>query len=238
VFDFLKNRSQEEEIMDDFNCDGQVVDQTLKELHLINTYLGGNKISIDGIHKLIKKKSCDKYSIIDLGCGGGDTLLLFDKWAQNKSLDLKLTGVDANEYIISYARENTLKTDRVVYLNEDIFSQEFKNRSFDIAHGSLFFHHFDKDSIVTLLSQLYTQVNIGIVINDLHRHPVSYYFTKWVLTLWSSSEMVKYDSVLSVARSFTRKELKAYLSQAGVNNYTLKWRWAFRWELVIWKNDQ
>lgn len=231
---FLKNRSEEEEIMDDFTCNGQVVDQTLKELHLINSYLGGNDISIHGIQKLIKKKQKNKYSIIDLGCGGGDTLKLFSKWTKRKKLTLDLTGVDANEYIITYAKENTSDSSNISYLNEDIFSNTFKNRTFDIAHGSLFFHHFDKDNIVDLLHQLYQQVTIGIVINDLHRHPISYYFTKWILTLWSSSEMVKYDSVLSVARSFTRSELESYLHQAGIKNYTLKWRWAFRWELIIY----
>lgn len=234
MFEFLKNRSQEEEIMDDFNCDGEVVDQTLKELHLINSYLGGNKISIQGIRKLIQTKPQEKYSMIDLGCGGGDTLALFAKWAKNKKITIDLAGVDANEYIISYAKSNTSDADKIEFLNEDIFNETFKNRTFDIAHGSLFFHHFDKENIVRLLNQLYRQVNIGIVINDLHRHPISYYFTKWILTLWSSSEMVKYDSVLSVARSFTRSELEECLNAAGIENYTIRWRWAFRWEIMIY----
>lgn len=221
--------------MDDFTCNGQVVDQTLKELHLINNYLGGNNISINGIYKCIKSKPKDKYSIMDLGCGGGDTLILFTKWAKKKKLSLKLVGVDANKYITSYAKRNTSKSTNIDYLTEDIFSNSFKNRTFDIAHGSLFFHHFDDQNIVLLLSQLYNQVTTGIVINDLHRHPISYYFTKWVITLWSNSAMVKYDSVLSVARSFTRTELEEYLSKAGIKNYSLKWRWAFRWKLVIYK---
>ena len=79
------------------------------------------------------------------------------------------------------------------------------------------------------------QVRVGIVVNDLHRHLVSYYFTKWIIRSLSKSEMVRYDSVVSVARSFKRKELIDILSQAGIHHYQLTWRWAYRWELVIFK---
>ncbi|MGL1888216.1 MAG: methyltransferase domain-containing protein, partial [Reichenbachiella sp.] len=222
MLDFLKHRSKEEEIMDDFNCDGTVVDQTLKELHLINTYLGGNKISTDGILELIKNKTQSQYSIVDLGCGGGDTLSLLAQLGKRKQLDLRLTGIDANPYIVDYAIQNT--NSKFAFQAINIFSEDFKKQRFDIAHCSLFLHHFDEEQIVTLLKQLKQQCNIGIMINDLHRHPISYYFTKWLLTAWSKSEMVKYDSVLSVAKSFTRKELKQYLAQAGITNYRLKWR--------------
>ena len=47
--------------------------------------------------------------------------------------------------------------------------------------------------------------------------------------------MVKNDAKLSVARGFRRQELKEILQAAGITNYTLKWRWAFRWELIILK---
>ena len=40
--DFSK-RSNDEEIMDDLNCAGHVLDQTLRELEIINKWLGGNQ---------------------------------------------------------------------------------------------------------------------------------------------------------------------------------------------------
>ncbi|RJE71328.1 methyltransferase domain-containing protein [Reichenbachiella sp. MSK19-1] len=235
MFDFLHHRSEEEEMMDDFACEGEVVNQTLRELHAINSYLGGTNISLHGIKKLIRSSPKENYRIVDLGCGGGDTLKLFANWGQKKNIDLTLTGVDANPNIISYAIQNTNAFPNISFLSEDVFSEAFKSRDYDIAHCSLFLHHFREQEFVQLIRQLYDQVSTGIVINDLHRHPISYYFTKWLLTAWSRSEMVRYDSVLSVARSFTRRELKSYLHQAGIKNYTLKWKWAFRWEVIIWK---
>lgn len=235
MLDFLKQRSHKEEIMDNFLCKGEVVDQTLKELNQINTYLGGDQLSLNSLNKLIGKRPQQFFEIVDLGCGGGDTLKLFSQWSEKHNQDLRLTGIDANEYIVEYAEKNCQKIPNISFASEDILGEKFRERRFDIAHASLFFHHLQEGEIAELLKQLITQVRVGIVINDLHRHWVSYLFTKYLITNWSKSEMVKYDSVLSVERSFTRAELEKYLRLAGIENYSLTWRWAYRWELIVWK---
>lgn len=233
MFEFLKRRSDQLEIMDDFECDGEVVDQTLRELHAINTNLGGNQISLNALKSIIKNHPKEQFTVVDLGCGGGDTMIMMSKWAKGNRVDLKLIGIDANTYITNYAQKNCSAYESIELSAEDIFSDEFKKRQFDIAHMSLFLHHFKDEEIIAFLQQLKKQVSKGIIINDLHRHPISYYFTKWILTRWSKSEMVKFDSVVSVARSFTRKELEGYLQAAGITNYSIRWKWAFRWEVLI-----
>ena len=234
----LKHRSEEKEIMDDFSREGEVVHQTLRELHAINTYLGGNQLSIHALRELHKRHALSDYSIADLGCGGGDMLRLFDQWSRKQNLALKLTGIDANYHICEYARTNCREIHSVDIQPFDIFSEAFASQTFDIVHCSLFLHHFTDDEIIRLFTQLKSQARLAIVINDLHRHAVSYYFTKYLITRWSRSEMVRYDSVVSVARSFKRHELVSYLQAAGMKDYSLRWRWAYRWELVISMTDQ
>ncbi|SMD35371.1 Methyltransferase domain-containing protein [Reichenbachiella faecimaris] len=235
MFEFLNQRSLKEEIMDDFFCHGEVVDQTLRELNQINTYLGGDQLSLNAVKKLMAKNPKQLYEIVDLGCGGGDTLKLFSKWAKKNNQNLKLTGIDANGYIVDYAKRNCRKHSNISFSSENILGERFRESMFDIAHASLFFHHLQEEEIVELLKQILGQVSLGIVINDLHRHWVSYLFTKHLITNWSKSEMVQYDSVLSVERSFVREELENYLKMADIKNYSLTWRWAYRWELIIWK---
>lgn len=235
MYDFLTNRSHKEEIMDDFFCQGEVVDQTLREIHQINAYLGGDQLSLNALKTFVRKYPQSNYDIVDLGCGGGDTLKLFARWMRKKHLGATFTGIDANAYIIEYAERNCRKYENINLISENVMGDQFRDRSFDIAHASLFLHHFQEEEIIELLRQLYDQVRIGIVINDLHRHWVSYLFTKHLITQWSKSEMVKYDAVVSVERSFHRDELEKYLKLAGIGKYTLKWKWAYRWELIIWK---
>ncbi len=234
----LKTRSSEEEIMDDFSQSGEVIKQTLKELDRINTLLGGNQVSTNGLKKLLSKEKGNSFHIADLGCGGGDLMVEMSKWGQKNGYDLSFTGIDANASIIDYARGNTKSYSNIDYKDLNIFSAEFKSMKFDVVHCSLFTHHFTDEQLSILIKQLLTQSKIGIVINDLHRHTISYYFTKWVISALSKSEMVRYDSIVSVARSFKRKELLSILEKAEARNFSLTWKWAYRWQLVIFGDSQ
>ena len=74
----------------------------------------------------------------------------------------------------------------------------------------------------------------GFFINDLHRHWLAYYLIKYITKFFSRSYLVKNDACFSVARSFTKKDWNHLFQQAGLNNYSINWRWAFRF-LVIFK---
>ena len=45
--------------------------------------------------------------------------------------------------------------------------------------------------------------------------------------------MVRFDAPLSVRRAFTRAELEHIMAEAGITTYHLRWKWAFRWQLII-----
>ena len=69
------NRSNEIEIMDDFSLKGEILKDTLDKLELTNRLLGGNKVTILGLKKLIKKTPKNNIiKIIDLCCVHGDIL--------------------------------------------------------------------------------------------------------------------------------------------------------------------
>lgn len=230
----FKTRSEEIEIMDDLNCHGEVVDQTLRELETINTLLGGNYVTLSGIKTLLyKKKIATTVSIADLGCGGGDILKLIAKKSNQFNAHLQLTGIDANPNIVAFARENSKSFPQIEYQAVDIFSREFRQEKFDIIMGTLFFHHFNSHQLVDLFRQLKSQARLGIVINDIHRHWLAYYAIRLLTKVFSKSAMVKFDAPLSVLRAFTKRELTDTLTKAGITNFSIRWMWAFRWQVII-----
>lgn len=238
--DFSK-RSDDVEIMDDLACAGEVVHQTLREIENINHLLGGNYVTVDGVRKAIHNRQLAPgntaesrvLNVTDLGCGGGDLLKLIRRWALKKNVKLTYTGIDANPNIVAYARAHTSGEPRITFETVDILSEAFKQRKFDIVVGTLFFHHFSSDQLVSFFHQLKSQTSVGIVINDIHRHWFAYYSIKWLTQLFSRSSMVKYDAPLSVMRAFQKKELQDIMRRAGIEHYTLRWMWAFRWQVVI-----
>jgi len=227
----LETRSQELEIMDDLEISGPVVPQTLRELNTINKTLGGNNISLVSFKSLVKKG--DDVRLADLGCGGGDIMAEMAKWSRKSGVNASFVGIDANPHIIDYARSNTSDFTEIEYQAINIFSEEFKKQKFDVIHCCLFLHHFDSDRLVELFRQFKNQTRLGVIVNDLHRHPLAYWSIKFLTSLFSKSSMVKNDACVSVARGFKRDELVRILEKSGIEKYELKWKWAFRWELIF-----
>lgn len=227
----LEQRSTELEIMDDLSISGEVIDQTLKELNTINRTLGGNQISVSAFKKMLDGKST--ISLADLGCGGGDIMAEMADVARKKDVNAHFVGIDANKHIVEYAERNTNKYEEISYQAINIFSEEFKNLKFDIIHCCLFVHHFSTDELITLFKQFREQARLGVIINDLHRHPLAYWSISLLTSLFSKSSMVKNDAAVSVARGFKRAELKEILKEAGIEKYRLSWKWAFRWKLIF-----
>lgn len=220
----LSTRSNELEIMDDLDCHGEVVDQTLRELEVINRLLGGDYVTLDGIGKLIKDKR--SYTIADYGCGGGDLAKKIVHYGKKKSIKFDVTGIDANPHIVGFAQKHNPE---ISFVALDVFKNE---TTYDIITATLFVHHFDEDQLVELFRKMNAHARVGVVINDIHRHSLSYYSIKLLTQLFSKSAMVKFDAPLSVRRAFKKGELVRIMDKAGIKSYSLKWKWAFRWQLV------
>jgi 2-polyprenyl-3-methyl-5-hydroxy-6-metoxy-1,4-benzoquinol methylase len=231
----LKKRSYQAEMMDALEMGGADMAKTLDELEIINRKLGGYSVVTNALHKLLKQNynTENVFTLADLGCGGGDTLRVIANWARKKKIKLQLTGIDANEFIVHYATEKSKYFPEISYMQQDIFSEKFSSQTYDIITASLFTHHFTDEQLIKLFSQIKNQVRIGVIINDLHRHWFAYYSIKYITRLFAKSPLIKNDAPLSVARAFTKNEIKDLLKRSGVDSYSIKWRWAFRWQIIF-----
>lgn len=233
LFPDFGRRATDLEIMDDFNCSGQVVFQTLRELEIINRWLGGNKVTLDALRKMLVKVHGQHLTIADLGCGGGDMLKRIADLGRKNGMVMQLTGVDANPHIIEIARKNCEAYPEISFETTNILSIEFSQKQFDIIVGTLFFHHFDDQTLCEVLSRLVKQVRVGLIINDIHRHWLAYSSIRLLTRLFSSSSMVRFDAPLSVRRAFVRMDWITMFDKCGIAHYSLAWKWAFRWKVII-----
>jgi 2-polyprenyl-3-methyl-5-hydroxy-6-metoxy-1,4-benzoquinol methylase len=227
-------RSSAIEIMDDLACEGEVVFQTLLELDIINQWLGGNQVTIGALKKSWKSKPKDQtITIADLGCGSGAMLRIISRLAEKENRNVKLIGFDANPHIIEYARAHSKNIPCISFETTNVFSNEFQHQQFDLVLATLFMHHFSEQELIALFTCLKKQTRSAIIINDIHRHWLAYYSIKVLTQLFSRSSMVRFDAPLSVLRAFKHAELNEVLKKAQIHNYHLKWKWAFRWQLII-----
>ena len=228
-------RSTEDEIMDDLSMEGEMLRQTLDKLAQINQRLGGNQATINGLQTLLKTESKDAViSIVDLGCGSGDMLRAVADFGRKNNFIFKLTGIDANEYTINYARKLSVNYPEISYIKMDILADEFSGIAFDIVITTLFLHHFTNQQIEDLLIPVVNKARIGVVVNDLHRSSAAYYLFK-VISLFFKNPMVKKDGAVSVLRGFKKNDLISISKKLKDSVSTIHWKWAFRYQWIIKK---
>jgi ubiquinone/menaquinone biosynthesis C-methylase UbiE len=237
----LSYRSNEKELIDDLELENDALRQNLEELALINKYLGGNQVTTSGLSRLLPNSlitnNQSPITISDLGCGGGDMLMVMADWAKKRGINAQFIGIDANDFMIDFGTKRTANYPNISYLHQDIYSEQFKEKSFDIVTMTLFCHHFSDESLIQLLQQLKKQTRIGIVINDIHRHWFAYHSISWITKLFLKSYLVKNDAKLSVWRAFVREDLEKIIQKSGFTKYSIRWKWAFRWEVVLYNDS-
>ena len=222
-------RTDSLELLDHPGIPATDIQRNLYELSIINQKLGGHAITIDGFCRLAKKEKI--LHVCEIGCGGGDNLKAIEKKAAGFYSGLSFTGIDINADCIHVA-ENISWEKPVHFLVSDYKKVHFESKP-DIIFCSLFCHHFRENDLIDMFRWMAGNARRGFFINDLHRHPVAYHSIRILTSIFSRSYLVKNDAPLSVLRGFKKKELEALLIRSGITKYTIRWKWAFRWLVIV-----
>jgi 2-polyprenyl-3-methyl-5-hydroxy-6-metoxy-1,4-benzoquinol methylase len=228
-----KYRTEEEEIMDDFSLEGQELQDALDKIASINQLLGGNKLTLQGVEKLFQHHSASIYTIVDVGCGNGDMLRALADYAKQKSLQVQLIGIDANAFTINYAKKLSENYPMISYQCEDVFSEAFNQMRCDIVLCTLTLHHFKNEQIDYLVKLFSKQSRMGVVINDLHRSAIAYRLFQLLCFVFRLNRMSKEDGLVSILRGFRKQELLAFSKKINVSQQIIQWKWAFRYQWII-----
>ncbi len=225
----LRHRSYQKELMDGDDISFEAMAQTLKELNIVNTRLGGHAITINGVKQLINNNQ--PVTVCEIGCGGGDNLDAIYKYCCKNNIPINFMGIDMNAECIAFARQQYPQLP-CQWICSDYAVVQFGNNKPDIIFSSLFCHHFTNEQLVKMLRWLRSNSRTGFFINDLHRHWLAYYLIKYITSFFSKSYLFKNDACLSVARCFKKNDWEQLLQQEGIARYNINWKWAFRWLIV------
>ena len=230
----FKRRHRSREYMDEASAAGEDLVRALRELELVNRFLGGTRASIDALFEMVPEGGTAPLYILDLGMGAGDIPAAIAMRARRRAMSVKIAAVDFNPAVCAWARKRWAHIPEVEFLQADVFALPFTADSFDIVHSAMFLHHFPQTEAAHLFDIMYDLCRCGVIINDLHRHALAYYSIKWLTSLFSHSAMVRHDGPLSVLRGFSRPDLEDLGNMAGINRanaFAIEWRWAFRYVL-------
>jgi len=231
----LTTRARTAEWMDDFAVTDDRLRLALRDLRRINRLLGGYRATDAVLDPVLRRQS--SLRVLDVGTGSGDYPVRFVRRGALKETRVEAVGVDLNPVTVGHGRAwldcalpPSLRRRASIEI-ADALALPYPDDAFDVAHAALFLHHFHGAEAVQLLREMARVSRLGIVVNDLHRHPLAYAGI-WALSrLLRLAPMVQHDGPISVARGFQEHELRRLAREAGLDSAAVQWHWAFRWTL-------
>jgi len=209
----LRVRATEPELLDASVPDEETW-KSLADLRFVNRWLGGRRILLRGVRPFLKSAR----RILDVGCGSGDlTGLLFEKAPR-----ALVVGLDRKPLHLTKAPAG------VVRIAGDVRSLPFADGSFEIVTANLFLHHFDAEDLPGLLARLYRLATRALVVNDLRRAWVPYLFGRATFPFLFTSKVSINDGLVSIRRSFTKRELLTAFKSAGIPPPTIVHAFPYR----------
>lgn len=229
-FNQFRQRSTVLEDMDDLDLDTPELVAALDFIENVNIWLGGHAVILSGFRESLQHLPADEpITVLDLGCGGGDTLR--ELVAAFPAPRLKWIGWDANPAIIRYAEEKSRGLP-ITYDVQNIFDAPLPAvEGKTVVLCSLFLHHFTNQEIQLLLEKWKTADLI--LINDLHRHWGAYVLFQALCTVIRAPIMAREDGAISIRKGFKKKDLTAFAKTSSSDQWFLRWKWIFRYQLVL-----
>ncbi len=229
-------RSRDKELMDTEAVSFEEFHDCLRNLEVINIYTLAYRPTLNWLKTISRLMPGQKISVLDIGSGGGDMLRKIWKWAEKNQLSISLTGVDINPFSKRSSESATPLNAPIIYKTVDLFSLNSSEQP-DVIISSLFTHHLSNDELIRFIKWMDTQCTAGWHINDLHRHPIPYYFIKCLTRILPVNRLVKNDAAVSVARAFTKKDWKHLLREARIpeSRAEIIWYFPFRYSVSCLK---
>ena len=224
-------RSRQPELMEDPSVAAREMGAALAQLATINRLLNGYGPSLSGIAALLPP-GARAFTVLDVGAGGGDLARRMIDWAAARGMRARVLGIDPLVSIVDYARTASAGYGTLRFDVADLFALG-GDETFDVVHAAQVLHHFDSDRAQLALVKMYQLARRGVVVNDLHRHPLAYYSIKLLTRCFSRNRLIRNDGPVSVLRGFRRRTLERLVREAGLPPPEIRWRWAFRWQMVI-----
>lgn len=236
IFKKLTKRAHEGELMDDFSTGGEELVEALQHLRRLNKMFNAPGPTRYGIEKLWNSMGRpESLTILDAGAGSGDVNRKLLRWADQQGIHLEITLVDMTEEACEEARSLFENEPRIQVRQGDI--RNMPEASADIVTASQFLHHFDGDELIEIVSHMLKASRYGVVINDIHRHAVSY-TAVWLATrMMSRNRYIRHDGPLSVAKGFTGADWKDLREKLKHDSMSYAWKPLFRYAVVIPRQD-
>jgi ubiquinone/menaquinone biosynthesis C-methylase UbiE len=225
-------RIYEEEMLDAGEGTDDDVARSLSDLRRINRFLGGRKVVLRAISTCLDGANAKTVSLLDVGTGSADIPIAVAEHCRLRGLETFVAAIDISERNLRISKTRLGVSSEVHLVQADSLKLPFAARSFDFVTASLFLHHFRDEDVVKLLADFGRIAKRAVIVNDLVRNLVPYYFARVAFPIMAASFLTRNDGPVSVLRGFTAEEMNELARRAGLKNRQVKRVFPYRLSLV------
>jgi ubiquinone/menaquinone biosynthesis C-methylase UbiE len=197
--------------------------RSLEDLRFINRWFGGLSTSKWLVHRVLSETRLPSLSILDVGAASGDGLEAVQRAFTQCSI--RGTLLDRNP-----ANFNGTRGPKV---GGDATALPFRDQSFDVVICSLFAHHLEPGQLVQFANEALRVSRVAVLVNDLRR---SYFHLSLIYAgLPLFSRVTRHDSVASVLRAYTPREMERTLREANASRVEVHNHFLCRMGAIAWK---
>ena len=226
-------RSHEKELMDLPGNPKELLEEDLRNLRIINRYLGGYRGIMIGLKRLVEKQSLAEFSLLDVGTGSGDIPAAIARWGRRRGVGVKIVGLEPEPTTVMVGALHTKKLPEISIVRGDAAAPPFRSSAFDFVLASQLLHHFPEEQIVALLRIWSHIARKAVIVSDLIRHPVAYCGIRVITRLFTRNIMTLTDGPLSVRRAFTLAEWGELFRRADIGRVQIFSVFPFRVAALI-----
>ena len=227
------DRIHKREELDNLQLSGSLLHKTLRNLGSINRFLGNHTQLKRAVFSSIKNHiPTQSIIIIDLGCGGGDTLSYIYNSLSKKGIESTCIGIDGNPFTIEYATQKH-SNKNVNFTVANILDPTFELPRCHLLISSHFIYHFSDEQLIEFLKQISTSDCKHVVFSELYRNQFAYLLFIIAGKFLPFTTLTRSDGLLAIQRAFTTKEMHEIIQKAGITKYTIQKKFWFRMIITI-----
>ena len=205
------------------DCDPEKLAKTYKHFYKINGLLSKwNAIYRTYLQPAMPDKE-KIYTLLDIGFGGGDIPVSIAKWAARDGINLKITAIETDHRALRFVNSRPVP-ENVSFQYKSSSELVTEGIQFDFVISNHVLHHLDDEAVNSILDQARVLATKGVIFNDIERSDIGYMLFAVFSRLFYRKSFVPVDGLISIKRSFTKRELE----QVAPKNWQVKSLFPFR----------
>lgn len=221
------------ELLDDPQAAGaDELHQSLRDIRMANVVGQGTAVVLRHLPDVLGAWPAGRpLRVLDLATGSGDIPRAVVGWCRRRGIPCRVVATDISPHVLAAARAHTRDYPEITILACDAGRPPFAPGVFDLVTCSLALHHLDAPAAARTLGAMARLARCGFIVNDVERSWPAWIAAVVLVYGITRNRLTRHDGPASVKRAFTRTEIRAMATQAGIRGGCILqhafWRIAF-----------